>query len=102
MIPRHVRPDLEAAGDPVRGHQRGDRDLHDRDVVVEGQLRALERRAQRGLRELAGHEQVSLGHRRRRYLLKTNLLGLPSSVLCSAGRQSTVSSIRRASSKSLR
>ncbi len=32
--------DLEALGDPVGGHQRGDRDLHDRDVVVERQVGA--------------------------------------------------------------
>ena len=60
--PRDVRRDLEPAGDPARRHQRRDRDLHHRDVVVERQLGAPQRLAQRGLRELAGHEQVAIGH----------------------------------------
>ena len=61
--PRDVARDLEPAGDPGRGHERGDRDLHDRDVVVERQLGAPQRLAQRRRRQLAGHEQVSIGHR---------------------------------------
>ena len=61
--PRDVRRDLEAAGDPGRRHQRRDRDLHDRDVVVERQLGAPQRLAQRGRRELAGHEEIPIGHR---------------------------------------
>ena len=60
---RHLGRDLEPAGDPVRGHQGGDGDLHDRDVVVERQVGPPERLAQRGRRELAGHEQESIGHR---------------------------------------
>jgi hypothetical protein len=55
--------DLEPAGDPVRGHQRGDRDLHHRDVVLERQLGPLQRSVQRRRRQLAGHEQVAIGHR---------------------------------------
>ena len=75
--PRDPGRDLEPAGDPGRGHQRRDRDLHDRDVVVERQLRAPQRLAQRGRRELAGHEQVAIGHRGRRDVLARRPSGRP-------------------------
>jgi hypothetical protein len=61
--PRDPLRDLEPAGDPGRGHERRDGDLHHRHVVVERQLGAAQRLAQRGRRELAGHEQVAIGHR---------------------------------------
>jgi hypothetical protein len=61
--PRDIRRELQALGDPGRGHERRDRDLHDRDVVRERQLGPAQRRAQRGRRELAGHEQVAISYR---------------------------------------
>ena len=60
--PRDRLRHVEEARDPVGGHQRGHRDLHDRDVVVERELGAAQRVPQRGRRELAGHEQQPLGH----------------------------------------
>jgi hypothetical protein len=63
--PRDRLGHLEEAGDPVGGHQRRHRDLHHRDVVLERQVGAVQRVAQRGRGELAGDEQQPLGHARR-------------------------------------
>jgi hypothetical protein len=42
--------------DPGGRHQRRDSDLEDGDAVREGRRHCLERRAKRGLRQLAGNE----------------------------------------------
>jgi len=60
--PRDRLGDLQEARDPARGHERRDGDLHHRDVVVERQLSALERVAQRARGQLARDEQQALGH----------------------------------------
>jgi hypothetical protein len=92
---RHV----QEARDPVRRHECGHGDLHDGDVVVERQVGAAQRVAQGRRREPAGDEEQPLGYRVS--LLNTNLFGVPSSGLSGPGRQSTVSSIWRATAKSL-
>ena len=60
--PRDRLGHVEALRDPVGGHQRGHRDLHHGDVVVEREVGAAQRVPQRGRGELAGHEQQPLGH----------------------------------------
>jgi hypothetical protein len=62
--PRDLLGRLEEARDPAGGHQRGHSDLHDRDVVVERQLGAVQRVTQGRRGELAGHKQEPLGHGR--------------------------------------
>jgi hypothetical protein len=60
--PRHRLGHVEELCDPVGGHQRGHRDLHHGDVVVEREVGATQRVPQRGRGELAGDEQQALGH----------------------------------------
>src|SRR5213082_2259534 len=98
------RGGLEEARDPRCGHECGHRDAHDHHVPGERGRHSGDHAAQRGLRELPGDEQdAARGARRRRHRgspARTNLLGVPSRAP-PLGRHSTVSSILRASSKSL-
>src|SRR5262249_45917869 len=105
---------------PLGGHQGGDGNSEDGDICSKRRSHFVQDTPQRGLCEAPRDEQNALrergalralcrrrrraggrlGHQRGSPLL-TNLFGVPSRAAPLAGRQSTASSMRRASSKSL-